>query len=510
MQSISERLVNGLSRKAKHAGTDRRSFLGGAAVVGAALAVNPWGFLVRPASAYSAVCGTAPNCADGYSVFCCSINGGNNSCPPDSFIGGWWKADSSSFCGGSARYYIDCNAFRDGHWTCHCGQGSCDQRRVACNQFRYGQCSLHIPYSQTGPVVCRIVSCTPPWQQYAGLCTSSSATDNSTGTQTAPCVGQPPKGSFDGAVVSGSSVRVTGWAYDPDRPTSATAVAVAVDGVGVGNFPTGRPRADVNRAFGIDGDHGFDVTVAARPGVHTVAVTALNVAGGPGNSLLGSRHVTVAPPPGRLPIGRVDSVTGSPNTGMRVRGWAFDADVPGSAIKVAVYRDGVGVAWFPTGRPRPDVNSAYRIAGAHGFDITIPAATGRHTVQVYAINAGGGRGNPLIGTGSAAVLGLPFGHLDIGVGHSGTAVLRGWAIDPDNSAAPIAVEVYRDGLGVGRFPTGGLRPDVNLAYGIRGAHGFEIPIRSAPGRHTFAVHAINIGPAGSNPLIGTRTVVVPA
>ena len=97
----------------RRSGTSRRGFLGGAALVGAALAVNPWGYLVRPASAYETVCGTEPACADGYSVFCCTINGGSNTCPPNSFIGGWWKADNSSFCGGSARYYIDCNAFRE-------------------------------------------------------------------------------------------------------------------------------------------------------------------------------------------------------------------------------------------------------------------------------------------------------------------------------------------------------------------------------------------------------------
>ena len=70
---------------------------------------------------------------------------------------------------------------------CHCNTTTCDQRRVACNQFRYGQCNTQIPYSNTGPVLCRVVSCTPPWVQYGATCSSTSATDNNTATHTAPC-----------------------------------------------------------------------------------------------------------------------------------------------------------------------------------------------------------------------------------------------------------------------------------------------------------------------------------
>ena len=39
---------------------------------------------------------------------------------------------------------------------------SCDDRRTCCNQFRYGQC--HQEIACYGPVVCRVATCTPPWQ----------------------------------------------------------------------------------------------------------------------------------------------------------------------------------------------------------------------------------------------------------------------------------------------------------------------------------------------------------
>jgi hypothetical protein len=183
--TLSERLVNRLaalgSRKAS-----RRGFLAAATLTGTALAVDPWGYLTRPQSAYASVCGPGASCGAGWSVMCCSINSGRNTCPPGTFAGGWWKADRSSFCGGKARYYIDCNARPGHHFACHCHKHSCDHRYVACNVFRYGQCNTQI--SGVTPVVCRQISCTPPWILYRGHCGRSSRTDNNTRLHSAPCL----------------------------------------------------------------------------------------------------------------------------------------------------------------------------------------------------------------------------------------------------------------------------------------------------------------------------------
>ena len=508
--AMTERLVNRISGRKGSVSGSRRGFLAGAAMVGAAMAVNPWGFLVKSASAYAAVCGSGAACADGYSVFCCTINNGLNSCPPNSFIGGWWKADASSFCGGSARYYIDCNAYRDGAWKCHCASGTCDSRRVACNQFRYGQCNLNIPYEDTGPVVCRVISCTPPWQQFGGVCTSSSATDNATATHTAPCVGVPPRGSLDSVVVSGQTIRVRGWAFDPDQPVTALRISVHVDGVVVYSGVTATSRADVDRAFRVTGAHGFDIRFAAKPGRHTVAVTAAGVAGGSSTAQLGSRAVTVAAP-AVLPVGHLDSVISTPGGHLRIRGWALDLDQPSTSIKVAVYVDGVGVSQFPTTVARADVNRVYRTTGRHGFDITVKEALGTHKVEVFAINVGSGTRNPLIGTVSAKVSGtLPIGVVDSVVATRGSVVLKGWAFDPDQPDAAVQVAVYRDGVGIHWFATGLARPDVNRVHNISGNHGFSISVATAPGRHTFEVFAQNIAPAGPNPIIGHASVVVSA
>ncbi|SHG17756.1 Tat (twin-arginine translocation) pathway signal sequence [Jatrophihabitans endophyticus] len=182
---LSERIVNRLAQLGNRR-PSRRSFLTTATLAGTALAVNPWDYLTKPQNAYASVCGPGATCDAGWSAMCCSINKGHNTCPPNTFAGGWWKADRSSFCGGAARYYIDCNAKPGHHFHCRCNKSNCDHRYVACNVFRYGQCNTQV--KGTTAVVCRQISCRPPWELYPGKCGKSSATDNNTRAHNAPCL----------------------------------------------------------------------------------------------------------------------------------------------------------------------------------------------------------------------------------------------------------------------------------------------------------------------------------
>lgn len=188
--SWSSRLVDGLAQRLPS--VSRRDVLVGSAVAGSALATNPKAYALRPVSAYSTVCGPGNTAASGWTVFCATIQQGENSCPPGSFAAGWWKAAGSSWCGGRYRYIVDCNAkctecstgCSDGIcdnkcWNCSCGTGSsatCDQRRICCNAFRYGQCNTDVACS--GGVHCRVVSCTPPYEWEN--CTTTSLVDNRT------------------------------------------------------------------------------------------------------------------------------------------------------------------------------------------------------------------------------------------------------------------------------------------------------------------------------------------
>lgn len=191
----------------QRSGPTRRSVLVRTAVVGSALAVAPRRFILEPGTAYAAVtdvCGPASECADGYSVFCCTINNGLNQCPPGSIPAGWWRADGSSWCCGAPRYYVDCNAqcsrcgcgsgqaFCDeGCQSCQgrCNQGpTCDHRRTCIARFRYGQCNQQV--SCIGNVVCRTVSCTPPYFDPSLGCTTDFAQDPFTAEMSAPCLQQ--------------------------------------------------------------------------------------------------------------------------------------------------------------------------------------------------------------------------------------------------------------------------------------------------------------------------------
>ena len=195
---LADRIVRGLTKRLDR-GPTRRRFLINTAVVGSALAVNPLKFLLRPGTAYAALCGPDAGCGSGWTAMCCSVGGGSNTCPPGSIPAGWWKADNSSFCNGAARYYIDCNATCGPcacgpsglcdpscvACACHCNTGSCDERHTCCTEFRYGQCNQDV--ACLGPIVCRVVTCVPPWM-FDAKCTTTSATSNATALHDAPCL----------------------------------------------------------------------------------------------------------------------------------------------------------------------------------------------------------------------------------------------------------------------------------------------------------------------------------
>lgn len=94
-----------------------------------------------------------------------------------------------------------------------------------------------------------------------------------------------PVGSFDGATRLPGTVRVNGWAIDPDT-TGAIDVHVYVDGRFIRAFPAAASRPDVGAAFPRDGAHGY---AEALPGVqngnHTFAPTgSTSVRAGTGSS----------------------------------------------------------------------------------------------------------------------------------------------------------------------------------------------------------------------------------
>jgi hypothetical protein len=191
---LSERLVNA-SAVLLEQRFSRRSALIRIAVAGSALCVAPLRYLLYPTPALALLvpedCGQG-DCTDGYTAFCCEINEGRNSCPEGTFPGGWWMCTDyrgRQLCSGvGVRYYVDCNAL-PGHpypGGCRCANGTCDERRVNCNIFRYGQCNTQV--EGVTAVVCRMVTCRNPGLIPALNCSTSVSVDDAVCGHEVPCL----------------------------------------------------------------------------------------------------------------------------------------------------------------------------------------------------------------------------------------------------------------------------------------------------------------------------------
>ncbi len=104
----------------------------------------------------------------------------------------------------------------------------------------------------------------------------------------------------------------------------------------------------------------------------------------------------------------------------------------------------------------------------------------------------------------------PIGALD----EATCDVIAGWTCDADSFSTPLAVHLYKDGTySTGTWLTNGtangIRSDLQAVCGTNLAHAFTIPTPSElkDGReHTVSAYGINTGSAGSNTLLGSKTL----
>ncbi|MCW2701416.1 MAG: N-acetylmuramoyl-L-alanine amidase, family 2 [Blastococcus sp.] len=319
-----------------------------------------------------------------------------------------------------------------------------------------------------------------------------------------------PRGALTSAVVVGRTATVTGWALDPQAPTSATSVHLSVDGVVRQAASAGQVTTAVApyAPLGVSSAHGFEASMAISAGTHRVCAYGINVGAGVGNSGLGCAAVTVAAGAWN-PVGRLDTVTVD-GRDVTVTGWALDHDTATDPIRVHVYVDGVGVRSLAADTARPDIGAALAGVGPdHGFSTRLTLASGSHRVCAYAINVGGGTGNVGLGCQNVSMPAAaynPVGALDPVVVTSGTLIVQGWAYDPDAPTAPIRVHVYVDGRGVStaaELP----RSDIAALHPAAGArHGYTTTVPVTPGSHSVCAYGINVGAGTQNTTLGCRTV----
>ena len=330
-------------------------------------------------------------------------------------------------------------------------------------------------------------------------------------TVTSSTVNNGPIGALESATGTTGGIAVAGWALDPDT-TDPIQVHLYVDGKAVVGLRADASRPDIGTAHGKGDNHGFSRTLAAAPGAHTVCAYAIDAVQPGPNPQIGCRTATVpAPPANKGPIGALESVTAGADS-LTVSGWTLDPDT-NDPILVHVYVDGSAVRGLRAAVTRTDIGTAYGKGDNHGYSTTLSAATGRHTVCVYAIDSTMTGPNPQLGcrtvTVGAAANNAPVGALEAVSGRTGQVALSGWALDPDTTD-PIQVHVYLDGRAVLGTRASVARADIGTAYGKGDNHGFDLAVSAGPGAHTVCVYAIDAVQPGPNPQIGCKAVTVPA
>jgi hypothetical protein len=512
MSRLLDRVASALDHR-----VSRRGFLARSALAGTAMAVAPTDYLLKPVGAYQAICSCAGSgcacgsmCCDGYTEFCCSMTGLNR-CPPGHVLGGWWKVDNSSYCNDGPRYYMDCNAPCNGcgcgpngvcsgscsGTTCGCARNNCDLRRSGCVNFRYGQCNQAT--ACIGPIVCRVVTCIPPWTLDAS-CTRTVAVDEYTRWHSAPCLYRP-YGYLDEVSPAPGGVRLRGWAVDPES-TAPITLHIYAGGKVVQWVTADKQRPDLAAVFpGIGTRHGFDTVVPLSAGRHTISVYAINVLDGSENPVIGSAPVGVG-----VPFGMADARVG-PGL-VRLTGWVIDPDTA-DPVQLHAYVDGVFAGQFGANVFRSDVAATYAaFGGEHGFDIELQVAAGIHDVELWFVQRNGRpfqlSGHRLTVSGGSA----PVGYLDNAARSPNGIRVVGWAADPDSNL-PLDIHVYVDGVFAGSTRADKSRPDVAGVFPAFGPNrGYDVEVPAQVGTRQVTVYAIGRGGGTPYRLLGTTTVLV--
>lgn len=202
-----------------------------------------------------------------------------------------------------------------------------------------------------------------------------------------------PRGYLDAVTLTGSTINVQGWAWDPNA-AEATPVHVYVNGVGAATTNANVFRPDVEQNLRAAGpNRGFATSFAATgSGPFTVCAYAINLGAGSSNAGLGCRTVGANPDP----IGEF-VVAGRYENSALVVGWALDPDTT----------DTIGVLFFNNDRMAWLAPAMYHwdpLIGrfpSHGtnrlFFSLMPINRGSNNICAYALNVGPGNPATFIG-----------------------------------------------------------------------------------------------------------------
>ena len=210
------------------------------------------------------------------------------------------------------------------------------------------------------------------------------------GCRVVQVAGGSPFGALDTVTFENGSLRVTGWAVDPET-VSSIPVHVYVQGQGYALTANGN-RPDIAGGLPAYGAaHGFDNLLPAPEGRQTVCAYAINVGAG-NHSLLGCREVVI---PMGSPIGHIDGASIT-NGSVSINGWAIDPNTASPDV-VHIYVNGVGFEVIAN-QNRPDLGNPWGLGSAHGWSFATPRiGNGVQRVCVHALNIAGPGSHQLLG-----------------------------------------------------------------------------------------------------------------
>jgi len=243
-------------------------------------------------------------------------------------------------------------------------------------------------------------------------------------------VNQPPTGAIESSI----GKTLTGWAQDPDTPTTPVKVKLYVDGKLLSTVTAGINRPDLADTLG-SANHGYSFKLnTLKPGIHRMDVYAVDSLTGAA-ILIGTSQINTNQPA----TGNLETITSS-----QITGWAYDPDAGNAAVQVRYQIDDFAPVFVTANVSRPDLQATLGSRN-HGFTINLPQLiAGDHTITVDVVDP---NSRQLIELGSQDVTvaspdgnDLPTGTLDTLT----TTQAAGTVTDSD-SAGPIQVRIDIDG-----------------------------------------------------------------
>lgn len=295
-----------------------------------------------------------------------------------------------------------------------------------------------------------------------------------------------PKGDFT-LVQSPGTLTATGWAVDFDAPHQSVGYAIRMDHRQVAHGAADTVYKGLTAKFKNAGDtHGFSVSFPVSEGVHRVCLQVFNI--GQGVNTIPKCYDPFSV--NFSPTGAITALRQVPG-GISIAGYAADPDTTAATSVNVSTTAGTNLG-------RLAANGPGGTQPGHAFSGTfmLPGRAlqpGPRTFCVVAHNLGAYGHDRSIGCRTATFNWNPTAAVTGAVQQGASAVLSGWATDPDTTSA-ITVRTTIDGTAAGSVLASG-------AGGSHPGHMFTTKLKVPNGTHTLCAIAVNTkyGSADSPP-----------